>query len=172
MAACVLRSHFMRRSILAMVILCGIKLTLAGASDAQINGITRDCFGGKEIRPGGVDIYLIDPHQSPKVLEIAEKMHLESKTGDKGLKQFFVDYADLLREVRNAKVLGHVLSDKSGRFTFDNLRSGQHLLILGVAEREDEPAYHAYKIIDRIESGKTALTLDFNDGFRCSPEPA
>src|SRR5262249_19448855 len=133
---------------------------------ANLAGITQDCFGQKQIHPAGVNIYLVDPHQSPEIVAIFEKMRQQSKSKDK-IEEYFASYRKLAETVRATKRLKHVVSDNSGRFTFSGLQAGKRILILGLAEREDEPAYHASKVLESLHSGETTIVLDFDPEETC-----
>jgi hypothetical protein len=136
--------------------------------NAWITGETLDCFGGIPTRPADIDIYLFDPVQASKVVQILHKMKIESASGNKGTEKFFASYLDLAKEVQRTSALGHLKSDKSGAFSFSNLTSGRRLLVVGLTELEDEPAYYSYKMLHSIKPGENKIVLDFyDDGVPC-----
>jgi hypothetical protein len=132
-----------------------------------LQGTTQDCFAGKLIHPASVDIYLLDPQSAPEIAQVLENMKKEMPHGDApGSDRFFASYERLKSAIRKASVLDHALSSAAGRFAFRDLKANSQVILLGLAEREDEPAYYAYKAFE-IKPGLNRATLDFDKGSTC-----
>jgi hypothetical protein len=140
-----------------------------GQDRSFLLGETKDCFAGTLIHPAQVDIYLLDPLRSPEIAAILGEME-KQMPGHAGqnANAFFASYLRLASEVRKTNTLGHVRSDEAGRFSFRALQGKTKILLLGIAEREDEPAYYAYLPL-KLKPGKNSATLDFDRGVACRP---
>lgn len=141
---------------------------LLRASDTYISGETRDCFGGKLYHPAAVEIYLVDPRKAPEIEETPREMQADLSRGDdEAMRRFFASYVRLAKAIRETKVLAHTQSDKSGTFSFHALSPEISLIVVGIAEREDDPAYYAYQEIKKLRSGKNLVTLEFDRAGSC-----
>ena len=143
-----------------------VQVGAACQTEAYIKGETRDCFAGRQIRPPGIDIFLIDPAKYPSISKILERMDRQSAQGDRGLRSFWDSYSQLVHEMKKAKALARVVAAKDGTFAFDQLHVGQKVIILGLAEREDDPAYYALERLT-LRQGVNSVTLDFYGGHSC-----
>lgn len=156
------------------ILLAVLTLTGSGQHGLTIAGRTQDCFAGQIIHPAKVDIYLLDPVRSPDVTELLDVME-KQKQDESNIKVFFASYTRLAASVRKADALGHTRSDSTGRFRFSglNLSPKTSVVVLGIAELEDEPAYYAFASITARRAG-VPVTLDFNRGNSCKqkfPKP-
>src|ERR1035441_2693081 len=112
-----------------------------GQDHSYLIGETQDCFGGKVIHPAQVNVYLLDPLKSPQVAAILNDMEKQVPRGDdQNAAAFFASYQRLISAIRRANILMHLQSNESGVFSFHGLHPGTKVLLLGLAEREDEPA--------------------------------
>ena len=66
-------------------------------------------------------------------------------------------------------MLAHVRSDEAGKFSIQSLKPKTKVMLLGIAEREDEPAYYAYTSL-KIEPGRNSAKLDFDRGDTCTKQ--
>lgn len=142
--------------------------TLAcGQQPSSIVGKTRDCFAGKVIHPAQVDIYLLDPQKSPEVLSILNDMEKQVPKGDnESPEAFFASYQRLTSAVQKTRTVAQARSDETGQFSFNALKGQKKFVLLGLAEREDEPAYYASVPVN-LKPGKNSVTLDFDRGNTC-----
>jgi hypothetical protein len=153
--------------VLAMIV---VSSTIAFASppDTYVTGKTQDCFAGKQFHPAQVDVYLFDPEKSREITDLLRNMQADSSRGDnESMSRFFASYTRLSRTVRRVKALAHVKSDKTGAFSFHDLAPGRQMIVLGISEREDDPAYYAEQRIERLQAGKNIVLLDFDRGESC-----
>ena len=151
------------------ILACWIIFVYAqGTPQANIKGRTRDCFAGRQFRPAGVDIYLVDPYKSPLIEARLKEMDRLRAQGGKEIQAFFDSYNQLSNEIKKNDALVHVVSDKSGTFLFSGLSSGRRLLVLGLSEREDDPAYYTYREVRSLRPGENFVVLDFSDGAPCT----
>jgi hypothetical protein len=138
-----------------------------GQDRSFIVGETQDCFAGKLIHPAQVDIYLLDPRKSPEIAGILNEMEGQvPKRDDQSVDALFASYQRLTAEVKKASKLRHVRPDDAGRFSFHGLKEKTNVMLLGIAEREDEPAYYAYVPL-KVGLGENLATLDFDRGNAC-----
>jgi hypothetical protein len=154
-----------------ILLLVQVLLTVAHGQDRSfLVGKTQDCFAGKIIHPAKVDIYLLDPVKSPEIARILDDMEKQVPKGnDQNVDAFFSSYQRLTSATRKTKPLGHIRSNETGDFVFYNLKDGMTVLLLGMAEREDEPAYYAYLRL-KLQPGKNSVTLDFDQGSACKSQ--
>jgi hypothetical protein len=152
--------------LIRILLLIQCVLTIAQGQDRSfLIGETQDCFAGRPIHPAKIDIYLLDPLKSPEIVGILNDMKKQVPRGnDQNADAFFASYQRLTSAT--PKALGHVRSDEAGKFVFRGLKSGTEVLLLGIAEREDEPAYYAYSRL-KVKYGKNSITLDFDLGRVC-----
>ncbi len=156
--------------VLRMLLLIHVVSTMAlGQGRSFLTGETKDCFAGKLIHPARVDIYLLDPLKSREIAAILNDMEKQAPNGNgKTADAFFASYQHLLSATRKIKPLAHVRSDETGGFVFRSLRDGMPVLLLGIAEREDDPAYYAFTRV-KLRPGKNSVILDFDRGDDCTP---
>ena len=144
--------------------------TLAcGQQPSWIVGKTQDCFARKVIHPAQVDIYLLDPQKSPEAVRILNDMEKQVPKGDENPQAFFASYQRLTSAVQKTRSVARTRSDEAGNFSFDALRDQKKLVVLGLAEREDEPAYYASMPVN-LRAGKNSVTLDFDRGNTCKSQ--
>jgi hypothetical protein len=140
-----------------------------GQDRSFLVGETQDCFAGKVIHPAQVDIYLLDPLKSPEIATMLNDMEKQMPKGDdQNADAFFASYLRLASAVRKTNALAHMRSDEAGRFSFRALQDKTKVLLLGIAEREDDPAYYAYLPL-KLAPGKNSVILDFDRGVACKP---
>jgi hypothetical protein len=146
-----------------------ISITTYGQDRTFLIGETQDCFAGRLIHPAQVDIYLLDSLKSQEIVAILNDMEKEAPRGNaQNADAFFASYQRLTSTIRKTNTLGHVRSDETGRFSFHGLKAKPNsLLLLGIAEREDEPAYYAYMPL-KLQPGKNSVILDFDRGNVCA----
>jgi hypothetical protein len=151
-----------------MLLVVQVMLTIAHGQDRSfLVGETQDCFAGRLIHPAKVDIYLLDPLKSPEIVGILDDMKKQApRADDQSVDAFFASYQRLTSAARKTKTLGHVRSNETGGFVFHTLKDGMTVILLGVAEREDEPAYYAHLRL-KLQPGKNSVTLDFDRGSAC-----
>jgi len=136
---------------------------------ATVAGKTQDCFAGKLIHPSQVDIYLLAPAKSHEIMTILNDLEKQKPKGnDAPTDAFFAAYKRLTAAIKDANVSGHVRSDTAGDFSFQSLRVGEQVLLLGISEREDEPAYYSYTPLN-LQPGRNSLILDFDQRNACIP---
>ena len=135
---------------------------------ASISGMTRDCFSSQEIHPAGVDISLVNPKTYPHISQIVRAIQSGMSEGTKANRSLWNSYAGLLREIRKKKSLPRTTSSKDGSFVFRNLRAGQEVIVLGVADREDDPMYFFMTDL-RLSRGVNSIVADFNAEQPCDP---
>jgi hypothetical protein len=156
--------------ILQILLLLQLMSTITYGQDrASIVGETRDCFAGRLIHPAKVDIYLLDPLKSLEIVATLNDMEKQMpRENDQNMDAFFASYQRLTSLIQKANALGHVRSDEAGRFSFRDLKANMKTVLLGIAEREDEPAYYTYVRL-KLELGKNSVILDFDRGSACTP---
>jgi hypothetical protein len=138
-----------------------------GQNRSFLVGETEDCFAGRQIHPAKVDIYLFDSLKAPEISTILNNLERQAPQGnDQNVTEFFASYERLKSAIKKTKALGHVRSDSAGRFSFQDLRAETKTLLLGFAEREDEPAYYASLSL-RLQPGKNSVRLDFDKESPC-----
>ncbi len=154
--------------LLQILLLMQIMSTISYGQDRSfVIGETQDCFAGRPIHPAGVDIYLFDPLKSPEIAVILNEMEKQVPKGDEqNVVTFFASYQRLTSAIRKTNTLGHVRSSKAGSFSFRRLKAKTNVILLGLAEREDEPAYYAYMPL-KLQPGKNSVTLDFDRESAC-----
>ena len=154
--------------LLQIVLLVQLVSTISNGQDySSLIGETQDCFAGKIIHPAQVDIYVLDPLKSPEVAAILNDMEKQLPSGNgQNVVAFFASYQRLTSAIPKTNILMHGQSSQNGSFSFHNLKAGKKVILLGIAEREDEPAYYAYMRL-KLKSGKNAVTLDFDRGATC-----
>jgi hypothetical protein len=138
-----------------------------GQNRSFLVGETQDCFAGRLIHPAQVDIYLFDSLKAPEISAILNDLEKQAPTGnDQNMTAFLATYGRLKSAIQKTKALRHVRSDEAGRFSFQGLKAETKTLVLGFAEREDEPAYYAYLSLS-LRPGKNPVRLDFDRGSPC-----
>jgi hypothetical protein len=138
-----------------------------GQAHSSLIGKTQDCFAGRTIHPAQVDVYLLDPLKSPEVATILKDMEKQMPRGnDQNVDAFFASYQRLTSAIRKTNILMQAQSNEAGSFSFQGLKAGSELILLGIAEREDEPAYYAYMPL-KLKPGKNSVALDFDRGVAC-----
>jgi hypothetical protein len=154
--------------LLRILLLVQVMSTIAyGQGHSSLVGETQDCFAGRLIHPAQVNIYLLDPLKSREIVGILNDMEKQVPRRDnQNAGAFFASYQRLTSATRKTKTLGHVRSDEAGSFVFRTLKGGTTVLLLGIAEREDEPAYYAYMRL-KLQPGENSVTLDFDRGNGC-----
>jgi hypothetical protein len=132
-----------------------------------IRGETQDCFAGKLIHPAQVDIYIIDALKSPEIMGILDDLEKQIPQGnEQNVDAYFASYKRLTSAIQKTARLGHTRSDPTGRFSFRDLKARRGTVLLGIAEREDEPAYYAYARV-QLKPGMNFVKLDFDRGQPC-----
>jgi hypothetical protein len=138
-----------------------------GQGRASLVGETQDCFAGKLIHPARVDVILFDSPKGAEISAILNDLDKQAPTrNDQNVAAFFASYERLKSAIRNTEALAHTQSDNTGRFSFRGLKSGAKVLLLGFAEREDDPAYYTYTRFT-LQPGRNSVRLDFNRGVVC-----
>src|SRR6185437_16381216 len=138
-------------SILFILALAGMTF---GHSAAILNGETEDCFAGKTVHPAQVDVYIFDSMKAAHISTILTDLRMKMPKGDEqNVEAYSAAYDRLRSAVRKTQSLGHARSDEKGRFSFSNLPVGKRVLVVGLADREDELAYYA----------STRLTIGHSD---------
>jgi hypothetical protein len=156
-----------------LLILFSVLWSTAYAQNVSISGRTKDCFAGKTIYPAQVDVYVINPSKSPAIVSLLKTLDETSPQGNsQDVEPFFATYQKLISTLRKEKRrLKHVRSDSRGRFMFHGLVPGETIILAGVAEREDEPAYYTHMSL-KLNRGENLATLDFDHGESCKSEAA
>jgi hypothetical protein len=137
-----------------------------GQVAASINGITQDCFAGKIIHPQSVDVYALNPEKSPEIISLLTTMKKQSSGSDQNINSFFASYEKLTSAIKKTAALGHTKSNQTGEFFFRNLKSHMDIVIVGIAEREDEPAYYTSQSL-KLKPRRNTVLLDFDQGNPC-----
>ena len=142
-----------------------------GQNGSTVLGKTQDCFAGKLIHPAHVDIYLFDSAKSPEITTALDDLEQQKPKGENPpTDAFFAQYNRLASAVSRTNALGHVRSGNAGDFLFQSLTPGKKVLVFGISEREDDPAYYAYRLLD-LRAGTNSLILDFDSGNACTRRP-
>jgi hypothetical protein len=154
--------------LLQILLLAQVMSTFTCAQNHSfLAGETQDCFAGTIIHPAQVDIYLLDPLKSPEIVALLNDMEKQMPNrDDPNAEKFFASYQHLTSLIRKTNKLGHTQSDKAGRFSFHDLQANTKTILLGISEREDDPAYYAYVSL-KLGPGKNPVTLDFDRGNVC-----
>lgn len=165
----------MRKAMISVLISAGLFIASpvgisAQPSDAQISGSSADCFAGTPYSPGNVEIYLYDASAAPEIVNELHRMQALAVRNDAPSRQrIFDSYNHLLHLVRVTKALQQTRSNRSGAFSFNPIPTGLSVVVLGIAPREDEPVFYAYREIKVLKSGHTSVVLDFMQGEKCGP---
>ena len=153
-------------SVAVLFLLVSTGWAYSTSDQAYISGETKDCFAGKQIVVPGAEVYLINPEESPEVPKILARMGQELAQGEKALQEFWKSHADLVRAVRHESI-ARTTTNRTGRFLFSRLRTGQRLIVIGLAEREDDSAFQAHARVNSLRAGQNSIVLDFYSGHAC-----
>lgn len=127
-----------------------------------ISGVTRDCFDDKEYHPEQVDIYFFDAANSPRLMGLLDDLtRRETRLTPDNIDPFLEVYQRLVRLVRSSKPLAHTKSDHNGSYRATIPSSVAKVIIVGTAEREDEPYYYASLRLDVKAQSQHSVVLDF-----------
>jgi hypothetical protein len=139
-----------------------------GQSFALLKGETEDCFAGKTIHPAQVDVYVFDATKASHISSLLSDLKKNEPKGDEqDVEAYGASYDRLRSAVRKAKSLAHARSDDQGRFSFSSLPVGKRVLVVGLADREDDLAYYASARLT-LEHPENSAKLDFNAGAACT----
>lgn len=157
------------RSLTTASVVCGAVVLAFAQNSAVLTGTTKDCFAGKIIHPAGVEVYVLDAAKSGEVLKILNDLEKEAPHGnEQNVQQYFASYEHLVAMLRKSSALGEARSSSTGKFSVKALRPKTKIVIIGIAEREDDPAYYGYTRME-LSQGVNPATLDFDRGSDCKP---
>jgi hypothetical protein len=131
-------------------------------------GTATDCDRGEVIKIHSMDVRALSPSKHRDIIVLLRSMDTVTWEGDgvESMRRFEPLYERMVDLLVKSKPLAHDTTTQSGKFSL-TVPLADSVVVIGQADLEDEPTYHAYKMVSARNSA--TFELDMSDA-ECSKD--